>query len=109
MIRRVAAALDVSISLDAWWRGGEADRLVDRAHASLVEAVAVYLRAWGWEVIPEFTFNVYGDRGSVDILAWHQGERILLLVEVKSLLTDLQETLATLSKKTRVVPGFVKS
>lgn len=109
VIRRVATALDVSISLDAWWRGGEADRLVDRAHASLVEAVAAYLVASGWEVIPEFSFNVYGDRGSVDILAWHPGERILLVVEVKSLLTDLQETLSTMSKKTRVVPGFVES
>ena len=25
----------------------------------------------GWEVVVEFGFNHYGDRGSVDVLAWH--------------------------------------
>jgi transcriptional regulator with XRE-family HTH domain len=106
-VRRVAAVLDISISIDAWWRGGEADRLLDRGHASLVEPVVALLRAGGWEVVPEFTFNVYGDRGSVDVLAWHPIEHILLIVEVKTALTDLQETLSTFSKKVRVVPGII--
>jgi len=102
--RRVAAVLDVSIGIDAWWRGGQADRLLDRAHAGLVDYVVGVLGASGWQVVPEFTFNHYGDRGSVDILAWHPGECILLIVEVKATLTDLQDMLGSLSKKVRVVP-----
>jgi hypothetical protein len=37
-----------------------------------------------WQVVVEYTFNHYGDRGSVDVVAWHAGAGALLLVEVKS-------------------------
>ena len=106
--RRVAQSLDVRLTLIAQWRGGDGDRLLDRAHASIVEHVIEVLRASDWEVIPEFTFNSYGDRGSVDILAWHPIERVLLIIEVKSTITDLQSMLASMSKKVRVVPGIVR-
>lgn len=107
--RRVAAVLDISIGVDAWWRGGQADRLLDRAHASLVDYVVGVLGRAGWQIVPEFTFNHYGDRGSVDILAWHPRERILLIVEIKATLTDLQDMLTSLSKKVRVVPGIARA
>jgi transcriptional regulator with XRE-family HTH domain len=106
--RRVAQALDVQLVMTAHWRGGELDRLLDRAHASIVEHVIGFLRAAEWEVLPEFTFNVYGDRGSVDILAWHAGARILLIIEVKATLTDIQAMLGSMSKKVRLVPGVVR-
>lgn len=106
--RAVARALDIRLALTAYWHGGEADRLVDRAHASIVEHVIRTLSSMGWEVIPEFTFNEFGDRGSVDVLAWHPIERILLIVEVKATLTDLQDLVASLSKKRRVVPGVAR-
>jgi transcriptional regulator with XRE-family HTH domain len=107
-IRSVAEVLEIRVTLNAQWRGGAGDRLLDRAHASIVEHMIGLLRDRDWEVIPEFTFNVYGDRGSVDILAWHPGDRILLIIEVKATLTDLQDLLASLSKKRRVVPGAAR-
>lgn len=103
-VRQIAAVLDVWVSLQARWGGGEGDRLLDRAHAHLVNAVAGILERSGWMVHPEFTFNHFGDRGSVDILAWHAATRTLLIVEVKATLTDLQDLLAALSRKVRVVP-----
>ena len=106
--RRIAEELDIRLVLTARWRGGEADRLLDRAHASIVEHVIVTLREARWEVLPEFTFNVYGDRGSVDILAWHPSERILLIIEVKATINDVQNLLSALSRKQRVVPGAVR-
>jgi transcriptional regulator with XRE-family HTH domain len=108
-LRRVAVVLDVSIGVEAWWRGGQGDRLLDRAHASIVDHVVRELAKAGWEVVPEFTLNHYGDRGSVDILAWHPRERILLIVEVKATLTDLQNLLASLSRKSRVVPSLAST
>lgn len=108
-LRRVAAVLEVSISIDARWRGGQADRLMDRAHAALVDHTIRSLTAAGWEIVPEFTFNHYGDRGSVDILAWHAGERILLIVEIKATMTDLQDLLGSMSRKMRVVPAKAAS
>lgn len=103
-VRRVATVLEVWVSLQARWSGGEGDHLLDRAHAHLVNVLAAFLERNGWTIHPEFTFNHFGDRGSVDILAWHAATRILLIVEVKATLTDLQDLLAALSRKVRVVP-----
>ena len=105
---QIASVLDVSIFLDAKWNSEIVDRLIDRAHASIVETVVRELRALGWEVIVEFGFNHYGDRGSVDVLAWHSVTRSLLIVEVKSILTDLQSTFTSLATKVRVVPMLAR-
>lgn len=106
--RRVCAALQIDSSLELRWRGGLGDRLVDAGHAGLVETVLAELVRAGWETLPEHSFNVYGDRGSVDILAWHAATRTLLIIEVKTILTDLQATFISLSRKVRVVPGDVE-
>jgi hypothetical protein len=105
--RRVCAALGIESELQLRWRGGLADRLIDRVHASVVERVTAELVALGWEVMPEFTFNDFGDRGSVDILAWHPVHRALLIVEVKSRIQDVQAMLMAMSRKVRVVPAAV--
>ena len=73
----------------------------------MVDQVVRRLAAEGWEVMVEFSFNDYGDRGSVDVLAWHAERRALLIVETKSRLADLQETCRSLDMKARVVPRLV--
>jgi hypothetical protein len=103
----MAAALEVSLALAPRWKGAELPKLLDRAHSRLVEAVLHELRADDWEVSVEYTFNHFGDRGSVDVLGWHPGSRSLLIVEVKSGLDDIQGTIATLDRKCRVVPLLV--
>jgi transcriptional regulator with XRE-family HTH domain len=108
-IRLVARDLDVTLSLDPRWRGAELGRLVDRDHAALVERVVATLDSVGWDIVPEYSFNHYGDRGSVDVLAWHSASRSLLIVEVKVRLADLQDLLATTDRKRRVVPPLVLS
>lgn len=86
------------------WNGEALDRLLDSAHASIVEQVVVLLRATGWVVATEVSFNVAGERGSIDVLAWHPIARSLLVVEVKSVVPDLQMTLSTLDRKARLGP-----
>jgi DNA-binding Xre family transcriptional regulator len=103
--RKLCAPLEIDLVVEARWRGGAVDRLVDRGHAQLVERTARELQACGWIVEAELTFNVYGDRGSVDLVGWHPEHRSLCLVEVKTALTDLQAMLMSMSKKVRVVPG----
>lgn len=103
-VRRIGAALEISLAFEPRWRGGEGARLLDADHAALVNAIVTLLRAAGWEVAVEYTFNHFGERGSIDIVAWHAASRCLLIVEVKSRLLDTQETLATLDRKVRVVP-----
>jgi len=105
---RIAEALGASLSIDIRYRGGLGDRLVDAGHAALVELVVGVLRKAGWLVELEFGFNVFGERGSVDILAWHASTRTLLIVEVKSRFTDLQAMLLSLARKLRLVPEVAR-
>lgn len=107
-LRRVGAALDIRLTIDAWWRAGDADRLADRGHAALVEFVLAELQAHGWIVRAEETFNHFGERGSADIVAWHPAERILLIVEVKTRIGDAQELLSTYRRKVRILPGILE-
>jgi hypothetical protein len=81
---------------------------VDAAHAALVEIIVGVLRRYRWEVDVEFTFNFFGDRGSVDVLGWHPATRTLLIIEVKSRFTDLQAMLVSLARKLRVVPDAAR-
>src|ERR1035437_2684850 len=66
---RVAGAIDADVQLTPRWRGPKLDRLLDRRHALLQNRVVEILAAAGWIVRTEFSFNLFGDRGSVDILA----------------------------------------
>ncbi len=105
---QVAKALRVSLYLSARWLDGDADALVDRDHAAIVEWVVSELAGHGWTTEVELGFNHFGDRGSVDVVGWHPGTRILVIVEVKSRLTDLQATFAAFQRKVRIVPGVVE-
>ena len=107
-LAKVASALGAELVLDLRYRGGRVDRLIDHAHASIVEYVLRQLKQAGWEAVVEFSFNVFGERGSVDVLGWHAPTRTLLIVEVKSRLMDLQELLLSLGRKLRLVPDAVR-
>jgi transcriptional regulator with XRE-family HTH domain len=108
-LRAVGRALDMPPLVTLGWRGPETERLRDRLHAATVEAAAGQLEALGWELAPESSFNHFGERGSADILAWHSRQRALLVVEVKTRLWDLQDLLAGLDVKWRVLPAQARS
>ncbi len=101
-LRRHAAALDAEAFVAVRWRGGEIDRLLDEGHAAIVGWVVSTLTALGWEVAPEVSYSVRGERGSVDVLAWHAQSRTLLVVEVKTELTSIEETLRKHDAKQRL-------
>jgi transcriptional regulator with XRE-family HTH domain len=105
---RIASALGGVLLLDVGFRGGMGDRLADAAHAALVDLVVGVLARAGWRIELEFDFNVFGERGSVDVLAWHAATRTLPIVEVKSRFTDLQAMLLSLARKMRLVPEVAR-
>jgi len=43
-----------------------------------------WLGAKRWESLPEASFSSYGERGSIDVLAWNEAARTLLVIEVKT-------------------------
>jgi transcriptional regulator with XRE-family HTH domain len=105
---RVAAAVGARIRVILLAHGEDLDRLLDGEHALIVERVARLLRDDGWEVVPEATFSVYGERGSIDLLAYHPGTGALLVIEVKSTIPDIQATLAGIDRKARLATVVAK-
>jgi transcriptional regulator with XRE-family HTH domain len=100
----VAGALDVTIDHRPWSRGGDLDRLVNVRHAALVEDLIETMTRHGWTARPEASFNERGERGLVDVLAWHARQRALLVIEVKTEIVDVGELLGTLDRKRRLAP-----
>jgi transcriptional regulator with XRE-family HTH domain len=105
-LRRILAAVDARADLDVRWRGGGLDRLLDERHARLVGAMVRELASSGWSTGVEVTYARYGERGSIDILALHRDLNALLVVEVKSEITSLEETLRRLDEKVRLGPSI---
>jgi len=102
-LRRVATAMGVRITLDVRWQGADLDRLVGARHSAMHEALAsMFAILPEWVSAPEVSFAIYGERGVIDILAWHERTRSLLVIEIKTELVDLQATLGTLDRKVRL-------
>ncbi len=101
-IDRIAGALGASVHVQLRWQGEQLDRLMDAAHAAIQQAIAEQLTSFGWLVRVEVSFNHFGDRGRVDILAYHSIIRVLLVLEIKSAVGDLQDTLGRLDVKVRL-------
>ncbi len=93
---RIAAVVKLRLSVELRVARGDLATIGDVAHASLVDAVAQILQANGWET----KFEPTGGAGSIDLLAFHADTRMLLVVEVKSRLTDIQRTLRDLGHRT---------
>ena len=92
-----------SASTYARSRGGDLDRLLNRHHSALHELVAqAFSRMSDWRIAPEVSFAVFADRGVIDILAWHAANRSLLVIELKTEIVDVQETIGTLDRKHRI-------
>lgn len=99
---RVIAALGGYLSIRVQYQGEGLDRLRDRRHAVLVDRMVERLRDDGWEVATEVSFNSFGERGSIDILAFEPISGALLVIEVKSVVPDVGGMLATLDRKVRL-------
>ena len=105
-LERVARPLGARVVCRLSWNGEGLDRLLDSAHAGIVEQTVRILREAGWQVATEVSFNHFGERGSVDVLAFHEATSCLLVVEVKSWVPDVQATILTLDRKERLGAGI---
>ncbi len=101
-----ATELDGYLAVEVRVSGERA--LSDANHAALQNHVASHLRRDGWMVEAETSFNHYGDRGRIDLLAFHPVPRVLLVIEIKTRIQDIQDMLGRLDVKTRVARGIAR-
>lgn len=100
---KVAEALEVRIDLRPTWRGGDLDRMLNAGHAVLHEQMAVILDGLPeWQWMPEVSFAIYGERGVIDILAFHAGNGMLLIVELKTEIVDVGDLVGTMDRRRRL-------
>jgi transcriptional regulator with XRE-family HTH domain len=105
----IVRALGGYLAVRILFQGEGLDRLRDQRHAALVERMVRRLLDHGWEIATEVSFNFYGERGSIDILAWHPGTGALLVVEVKSVVPEIGGMLMTLDRKVRLAPELARA
>jgi transcriptional regulator with XRE-family HTH domain len=102
----IVGGLGATISVRVLWHGEGLDRLLDASHADIADRVLRLLRDLEWYAEPEVSFNVRGERGMIDILAFHPASGSLLVIEIKSVVPDLQAMLGTLDRKVRLAGGL---
>jgi len=101
-LRKLFAVFDAEVVVYIRWRGGDVDRLLDRGHAALAERFLQELQGLGWTASPEVSYSDFGERGSIDLLGWHGPTRSLLVVEIKTELTSIEETIRRHDGKARL-------
>ena len=101
--RAIAAALDIRVEVAARARALDLDRVMNSRHAALAEHVLGWLSGLpGWIARPEVSYSEFGERGVIDVLAWHESTRTLLVIEIKTELVDFGELLGKLDAKERL-------
>ncbi len=102
-IRRYAASLGARFDGSVLWQGADLDRMLNRGHARLHEAMSRWLTdVGGWVAVPEVSFTAGRDRGVIDVIGWHAATRTLLEIELKTRLADVNDLMATMDVRRRV-------
>ena len=102
-IRRLARVFDARFEALVLWRGADLDRLVNRGHALMHEAMFRWLgEIGGWLALPEVSFARNNERGVIDVVAWHAASRTLLVIELKTRIVDINDLMATMDVRRRV-------
>ncbi|MDP2350904.1 MAG: helix-turn-helix transcriptional regulator [Chloroflexota bacterium] len=109
-LRSIARVLGIHLDLTARWRGGDLDRMLNRRHAALHEAALEILAGYpGWQFVPEVSFNVWGERGVIDLVGWNEQHRALAFGELKSEFVDPGELVGTMDRRQRLAVAIAES
>ena len=108
-IRAIVSAFGLSYESAVRGLGADEDRLIDQRHATLLGVGAGWLSSLSWLTRAEVSYSEWGERGSIDLLAWHAPTASLLVIEVKTELVSIEATLRKLDEKTRLAPTIARS
>jgi transcriptional regulator with XRE-family HTH domain len=108
VVRQATAPLELSVDLAARGRGADVDRVLDERHLRLLGAAARWLRGLGWATMAEVSYSEWGERGSIDLLAWNEPTATLLVIEIKTELVSVEATLRKHDEKVRLAPRIAR-
>jgi transcriptional regulator with XRE-family HTH domain len=101
-MRRVGSALGLRLGWNVGRAASDLARLADADHARCTDFLMRRLEALGWLTRAEVSFNEFGDRGRIDVLAFHPPTGTIVVIEVKTLIVDAQDLLGGLDVKRRI-------
>jgi transcriptional regulator with XRE-family HTH domain len=108
-LRRLFRAVDARLDALVRFEGAELGRLLDARHALMAEAVVELIGSLdGWVIEPEVSFSVYGERGIIDVLAWHPGRRMLLVIELKTEVVEIGLLLGKMDQRRRLAAQLAR-
>jgi transcriptional regulator with XRE-family HTH domain len=108
-LRAITNALAIRLPFEPGWHGGDMDRVLNERHGLMHERLAaMFVALPDWVCTSEVTFSVYGERGSIDLLAWHPGRRALLVIELKTEITDPAALVAQVDRYRRLAAGIAR-
>ncbi len=108
-VEAIAGALGARFDGRLAWNGPDLDRLLDAEHAALQAVTKGQLERWGWATRVEVSFNRFGERGRIDLLAMHPPSGTLAVIEIKSSLVDAQALLGAMDVRVRLAPAIARS
>ena len=100
----VARVLEIQVTWSTRWRAGHLDRLLAGRHARLHEGVASWFATTlpEWILAPEVSFSIFGERGIIDVLAWHPTRRALPIIELKTDIVDVNRLIGSMDQRRRL-------
>lgn len=108
-VRAVAAVLEIRVELVPSWRGGDLERVINARHSALHERLADRLgRAAGWVSAAEVSYSIWGERGIIDRVGYHEGRRMLAIFEIKADLSDPAGLVAQVDRYRRLAPEVAR-
>lgn len=107
-IRTIVSVFGLSYEGGVRGMGANEDRLLDERHAALLGSCARWLTGLGWQTRAETSYSEWGERGSVDLLAWHPPSASLLVIEIKTELASIEATMRKLDEKVRLASTIVR-
>lgn len=108
-VRRVASSLGARLETFVRWERADLPRLLDERHSAMHEALAgMFAALEGWVFEPEVSFSIHGERGIIDILAWHPGRRMLLVIELKTEVVEVGMLLGKMDQRRRLAGNVAR-
>ncbi len=107
-IREHFRKLGATVRVTAWFDGATLDRLIDAEHAAVMDAAVRELTRYQWPAAAEVTFSEWGERGSIDVFAGREAERVVIVGEIKSAWGSIEQTLRSIDVKVRLAPAIAE-